>query len=688
MLGSTVRGLNRRRLRVLLAGFFLALAIPTAVLIYHAYDQLKWEAFHQHRILAEELAARIDGHLADIVAAEEARSFTDYAFLVVEGDESANFVQRSALAKLPLPTQVPGLLGYFQVDANGVFSTPLLPADGSTARSFGISAAEQGERLALQGRVLEVLSKNQLVASGQRIGSAAVDTTTVQGEPRSDYGDDATPAAASAIEQVLAPVDEFRDQGQVAFDKLTARTRARKDALAGRSLGQVADLELDATYSDRRRTQSEQPQYKAAPAAKRESRKERSALPETSADADMNSESAGTPSRAIARLRSFESELDPFEVGLLDSGHFVLFRKVFRDGQRYIQGLLIEQQALLREVFEAEFRETSLSRMSDLAVAFEGQVLAAFCGQSARTYPAATNALGGVLLHQASLSAPFNEVELLLSITRLPAGPGGRVITWVATILALVLCGGLALMYRLGVRQIELALQQQDFVSAVSHELRTPLTSIRMYGEMLREGWAPEEKKPAYYEFIFQESERLSRLIANVLTLARMTRNEVEVELKPLTLAELSDEIRSKVASQVERAGFELAINCPPELATTVVHADPDCFSQIAINLVDNALKFSATAATKIIRVDWTQPSSNSVRLAVRDYGPGVSKDQVRKIFRLFYRAENELTRETVGTGIGLALVRQLARSMGATVEVRNHDPGAEFQVTFRLSKR
>ena len=73
--------------------------------------------------------------------------------------------------------------------------------------------------------------------------------------------------------------------------------------------------------------------------------------------------------------------------------------------------------------------------------------------------------------------------------------------------------------------QLRLARQQQDFVSAVSHELKTPLTSIRMYGEMLKAGWADDAKKQTYYDYIHSESERLSRLIENVLQLARLTRS-------------------------------------------------------------------------------------------------------------------------------------------------------------------
>src|SRR5919106_4213016 len=116
---SLTTGLDRKRLRLWLTLFFLALAMPTGILIHQAYSQLKWEAFHQHRVLAEELAARIDGRFIQLINDEEARSFTDYAFLVVAGDPSANFVQRSPLSAYPGASAIPGLIGYFQVDPQG-----------------------------------------------------------------------------------------------------------------------------------------------------------------------------------------------------------------------------------------------------------------------------------------------------------------------------------------------------------------------------------------------------------------------------------------------------------------------------------------------------------------------------------------------------------------------------------------
>ena len=96
---------------------------------------------------------------------------------------------------------------------------------------------------------------------------------------------------------------------------------------------------------------------------------------------------------------------------------------------------------------------------------------------------------------------------------------------------------------------------------------------------------------------------------------------------------------------------------------------------------MDNAIKFSASAEQKVIDIGCQRLRDGSVQFSVRDYGPGIPGGQMKKIFKLFYRSESELTRETVGTGIGLALVHQLARAMGGQVDVVNREPGAEFRV-------
>ena len=384
-------------------------------------------------------------------------------------------------------------------------------------------------------------------------------------------------------------------------------------------------------------------------------------------------------------ITAFESEIDPYEFSLLDSGHLVLFRNAWRNGDRTIQGLLVDQRQFINTVIESAFRSTTLSDMSNLVVGYNDDVIRMLPGSGSYPGDSLTSAaeLAGALLYRGRLSAPFDGLELIFTANRLPPGPGATVLTWTTLVIAIVFLGGFLALYRLGMTQIRLAQQQQDFVSAVSHELKTPLTSIRMYGEMLKEGWADEAKQKQYYEYIHDESERLTRLISNVLQLAKISRNEPQFNLKPTAVNTLMDQVRSKIANQVERAGFDFRLIEDEIAADTSVKIDDDCFAQIIINLVDNAIKFSKDADNKIIEVGSKLTRDKQVVFFVRDYGPGIPKDQMKKIFKLFYRTESELTRETVGTGIGLAIVHQLTTAMSGKVDVANRDPGAQFNVSF-----
>ena len=163
-----------------------------------------------------------------------------------------------------------------------------------------------------------------------------------------------------------------------------------------------------------------------------------------------------------------------------------------------------------------------------------------------------------------------------------------------------------------------------------------------------------------------------------------MTRNETQVDLKEISVAELMDIINSKVESQIERSEFVLNLSIDEDASSSKLNIDSDVFSQIIINLVDNAIKFSCHADNKVIDISASLLSNNKVSFAVRDYGPGIANDQLKKIFELFYRSENELTRETTGTGIGLALVHQLTQLMGGKIDATNLKPGAQFTLTFR----
>ena len=732
MTGFVGGGSGKQRLRWFLALFFVALAIPSAVLTWQAYSRLQWERFHQYQVMAEELRGRIARRMRDLVAREEARAFDDYGFLAVGSMHEGGYAQRSPLSSFPVNGPIPGLIGYFQVDAHGRFTTPLLPADpGVSALAFGVTEAELKQRQALREKLLNILGRegltaehrlpekrekdaaerpalNQAIESRQperpldivSVDEAMVfDDVDAEGSKSPVLAERPVPysTAGSVDSKHKVAIDALEQKrAQAAFDRLSeyapATPKSRKKQASAGNIGLVEELRLDRAFdTDQAPADDRQafPDFKerveigvardafvAAPAPGAPGRRMRDSEPETASAV-----------QAPALVRMFESEIDPFEFGLVGSGHFVLYRKVWRDGQRHIQGAVIERSALLRDLVETPFRETVLAGMSRLGIAFDQEILSALGGRQGRSYLSSTEELSGTLLYRGRLSSPLNRLELILSVTRMPSGAAGGLILWVALTLGLVLSGGLVLMYRLGARQIDLSQQQRDFVSAVSHELKTPLTSIRMYSEMLREGWADEERRRSYYEFIHDESERLSRLISNVLQLARMGRDELKVEPQPASVRQLLDMVESKVTTQVAHAGFHLQLVCSETVADRVLAVDHDAFVQIMINLVDNAIKFSALADERLIEISARGSGDDQVEFAVRDHGAGIARDQMKKIFQLFYRSENELTRETVGTGIGLALVHRLAAAMGGEVDVVNRDPGAEFLVRFTVQR-
>ncbi len=699
MLKKSLKGLDKKTLRRWVVLFFLGLAIPTAYLIQQSYSRLKWETYHQHQLMADELSNRINSEFSRLINIEEQRAFTDYSFLNIAGDPKAQLLQRSPLSNFPVESEITGLIGYFQVSNNGELMTPFVPdaiKKGSSAVSFGISQIELDSRITLENKIQAILSRNNLVKSREPLG---LDKKVFLEE--SDNSSSILGGLASRKRSKAAPSQE-------AFDQL-------KESVPKRSANKFKRLD-DLKFSNKAKAVVSKQNVRKSAKLNQLVRKEKNVLPESELKDSENSVSGisksdvseitqdtstqdtsirevkkkqtqptpSSPKRSL-KIRTFESTIDPFEFSLLDSGHFVLYRDVWLNDQRYIQGLLIEQKAFLENIINLPFRDTSLFQMSNLLVIHQESVLTAFSGQNTLGYLSNSNVLNGELLYQTRLSAPLSDIQLLFSINQLPSGAGGKVILWLSAILASILCIGFYLMYRLGLSQINLAKQQQDFVSAVSHELKTPLTSIRMYGELLREGWATEEKKKTYYNFIYDESERLSRLINNVLHLARMTRNEQHAVLKEVTVMTLVDEVRSKVSAQIEQAGFILNIECNQQDELISIKVDEDWFMQIMINLIDNAIKFSANAERKLITLSCEKNNKGRIVFSVRDYGQGVDKQQMTKIFKLFYRSENELTRETVGTGIGLALVHQMVVSMDGEIDVVNRSSGAEFRVSFSI---
>lgn len=601
------------------------------------------------------------------------------------------------MSSYPPDSEIPGLIGYFQVDSAGNFSSPVLPERESNYKNYGISNNELTDRRWLKRELQAILNRSAAVAPRR------ADETP--GKAHSKQKAELEFAAA------LEAQNYALSEPQNVFDRLSSVGEGQSQRQILRNYGRVEDLKLDSRLEKKSREQSKDEQSAVArdlAGGKRATRKEQIAVYEPaqvaadaysdddamvveseafSPEADELEEELPAPASILrqprSRVRFFESEIDPMSFDILDETHFVMFRNVWREGERYIQGAVIERAAFIANTIETVYQSAALSTMSDLRTAYQGDVLTTYRARQGRAYLSRSQELSGELLYHARLSSPMSGLELIYSVTTLPLGPSVRYLTWVAFALVAVLTCGCYAIYRFGIGQMNLYRQQQDFVAAVSHELKTPLTSIRMYSEMLKAGWADEEKKSTYYAFIHDESERLSRLIANVLQLARITRGNHQLELKSMKMSELLERTTPKLNTQLQSAGFELQEDFRQDALDETIAIDDDAFTQILINLVDNAIKFSPVEATKRIVLGCTRQSDGRICITVRDYGPGIMKDQMRKIFELFYRSENELTRETVGTGIGLALVHQLTTAMNGKVDVKNCDPGAEFSVTF-----
>ena len=260
------------------------------------------------------------------------------------------------------------------------------------------------------------------------------------------------------------------------------------------------------------------------------------------------------------------------------------------------------------------------------------------------------------------------------------AGRGFRVLATVMVcgLGVAVLVGGVLLL-REARRQGLDAQRKTSFVSNVSHELRTPLTTIRMYAELMAEGRvADPAKQRGYLETIVRESQRLTRLVNNVLDFSRLEMNRKKYQVENLPAAAWLEELVDQQRVRAEEAGVRLAFAPVGELGT--VRADRDAADQVVLNLLDNALKYAAAGGEVTVEAERA-----GARLAVRvlDRGPGVPARLGERVFEKFFRADDSLTAHVPGSGLGLSIARRLARDLGGDLVCRARaGGGACFEFT------
>lgn len=224
------------------------------------------------------------------------------------------------------------------------------------------------------------------------------------------------------------------------------------------------------------------------------------------------------------------------------------------------------------------------------------------------------------------------------------------------------------------------------FASAVTHELRTPLTTFRMYSEMLADGVVREPvAQREYLETLRQESDRLSRVVENVLAWSRLEQGRFASRREPVQVADLLDRLRPVLSRRLADAGGELVVTATPAAAAAVLATDEDAVGQILFNLVDNAAKYARDAADRRVHLE-AEIADGTLLLRVRDHGPGIPAALQKRIFAPFDRGAVPLaSNDQPGVGLGLALARGLATDLGGALRLAPGAGGATFELRLPL---
>ena len=341
-------------------------------------------------------------------------------------------------------------------------------------------------------------------------------------------------------------------------------------------------------------------------------------------------------------------------------GALLFARRVSVGGQVYVQGSWLNWPAIRGDLLDATrdlLPHADLEPVTGVAAVEDGRTLAQL---PVRLAPGRLDA------EDPNGLSPY-ELSLI----------GG----WASVVLASLAAAGLLR------GTIALSERRATFVSSVTHELRTPLTTFRMYSEMLARGMVTDEtKRQKYLATLQAESERLTHLVENVLSYARLERNRRGGRPEDLSVSDLLVRTAERLGPRAAQGGMDLKVDEASVALSAVVRADVAAVEQILFNLVDNACKYAAGATDRTIHVEAGR-EGRFATLRVCDHGPGISAAEARRLFRPFSKSARDAAHSAPGVGLGLALSRRLARDMGGELRIdSSHNRGACFVLTLPLA--
>ena len=607
--------------RLIFVAIFIVIAIPVVVLLSHSYAQLQTSSLFGYKEHAFSVLQNVNKNITADLAIEDRRSYADYRFIRAVPVFGGEEITMSELAEFPLRSHYVGLVGHFQLDPSGNLSTPVLP-DGVLE---SIPMVDKDKRMAIRSKISDILNTSGFSA----ISSA---TTNVQSS-----SSDAAQVADSTLKNDSRLIDQIYKQDlDIASSqrkKKSSKSRVEQITKTGDFAFGVESTKLDTTGLLVRLINTE-------------------------------------------TTRSMEAEIDFFQA-IVDSNYIIFHRTVRRGMDVFIQGFIVDARVYLTNLVKNEIEKY---KGVTKGIQQDPLVLAFYHKKKSFVAFGERNNVTTELLSE-PLQAPLSDITFKMFTTQ--KAPGGEFVIFIGLLMLAVLAIGLISIYHVTQSRMKLAAKRQDFVSAITHELKTPLTAIKMYAELLQSSWvAKEEKKQKYYGQIASEADRLSRLIQNVLNLSKLDGNRWNVQLRMDKPKRVLDDFVSTYSKNVEKQGFELTVSSDTDADNISLMIDRDAIMQILMNLVDNSLKFSKTADYKMVNVE-LRIKDTDMYLAVRDYGPGIPPSEMKKVFQEFYRVENEMTRQTSGTGIGLSMVKKLCTLCNMTIEIENANPGLRTKIHF-----
>lgn len=252
----------------------------------------------------------------------------------------------------------------------------------------------------------------------------------------------------------------------------------------------------------------------------------------------------------------------------------------------------------------------------------------------------------------------------------------------ILAVLGSIFAFGIYFLYSNIKREIYLSQAKSEFVSNVSHEIRTPLSLIGMFAETLETGRvSSEEKKKEYYSIISKETQRLSRIVNRILNFSQLEANKKTFNFQSVQVNDLCADILKMYFYPMQEKGFVFEFN--PDANVLPIRADRESVSEVLVNLLDNAIKYSRDNKRITITTGMTD---RFTFISVKDQGIGIAKNHQRDIFDQFYRAPTGDVHTTKGSGLGLALVKKIVEAHHGDIKVDSTpDKGSTFTVYFPL---